>query len=393
MERTHLVRSSHIMTDNRHFSTPSPLLSDSSSETTFVPALTRRGLLRAGVSISAVAAFGGLDLLGARQALAAVARPTISSCATWGAQDARGTISINNYRPTKILIHHTATANSTDYSQAHAFSLSRSIQQSHFNNGWIDTGQHYTVSRGGYVTEGRHRTLETLSGGSTFVLGAHCTGQNSYALGIENEGTYTSTTPPSVQWNKLVDLCAYLCQTYSISSSALYGHRDFLATQCPGDAFYAQLPSLRSAVAAKLGGTTPPPAGRSWPTLQQGSSGFRVTSLQYLLRYRGRSVTVDGAFGSGTKSAVVSFQSANGLTADGVVGTQTWEKLVATVSQGSSGDAVRGAQNALRAKGYSVTVDGAFGSGTKSAVVSFQSANGLTANGIVGLNTWAKLVS
>ena len=110
------------MTDNRHFSTPSPLLSDSSSETTFVPALTRRGLLRAGVSISAVAAFGGLDLLGARQALAAVARPTISSCATWGAQDARGTISINNYRPTKILIHHTATANSTDYSQAHAFS-------------------------------------------------------------------------------------------------------------------------------------------------------------------------------------------------------------------------------------------------------------------------------
>jgi len=114
------------MTDNRHFTTPSPLLSDSSSETTFVPALTRRGLLRAGVSISAVAAFGGLDLLGARLALGAVARPTISSCATWGAQDARGTISINNYRPTKILIHHTATANSTDYSQAHAFSLSRS---------------------------------------------------------------------------------------------------------------------------------------------------------------------------------------------------------------------------------------------------------------------------
>ncbi len=379
------------MTDSRHTSAPDhvPAASDRRIDAAEA-ALSRRELLRAGMSLGAVAALGGVELLTARHALGAVARPTISSCATWGAQAPRGTISINNYRPSKILIHHTATANSTDYSQAHAFSLSRSIQQAHFNNGWIDTGQHYTVSRGGYITEGRHRTLETLSGGSTFVMGSHCTGQNSYALGIENEGTYTSTTPPSAQWNKLVDLCAYLCQTYGISSSALYGHRDFLSTQCPGDAFYAQLPSLRSAVAAKLSGTS---TTRSWPILREGSSGFRVTSLQYLLRYRGRSVTIDGVFGSGTKSAVVSFQSANGLTADGIVGTQTWEKLVATVSEGSSGDAVRAAQNALRAKGYSVAVDGAFGSGTKSAVVSFQSANGLTADGIVGLNTWAKLVS
>ncbi len=379
------------MTDSRHTSAPDhvPAASDRRIDAAEA-ALSRRELLRAGMSLGAVAALGGVELLTARHALGAVARPTISSCATWGAQAPRGTISINNYRPSKILIHHTATANSTDYSQAHAFSLSRSIQQAHFNNGWIDTGQHYTVSRGGYITEGRHRTLETLSGGSTFVMGSHCTGQNSYALGIENEGTYTSTTPPSAQWNKLVDLCAYLCQTYGISSSALYGHRDFLSTQCPGDAFYAQLPSLRSAVAAKLSGTS---TTRSWPVLREGSSGFRVTSLQYLLRYRGRSVTIDGLFGGGTKSAVVSFQSANGLTADGIVGTQTWEKLVATVSEGSSGDAVRAAQNALRAKGYSVAVDGAFGSGTKSAVVSFQSANGLTADGIVGLNTWAKLVS
>jgi len=355
-------------------------------------ALSRRSLLRAGASVGAVAAVGGLDLLTALPSLGAVAMPTISTCAAWGAQPPTSAIEINSYRPTKILIHHTATANSTDYSQAHAFALSRSIQQSHFSRGWSDTGQHFTVSRGGYITEGRHRTLETLGGKSTFVLGAHCTGQNSTALGIENEGTYTSTTPPSAQWNKLVDLCAYLCQSYGIPASALYGHRDFLSTECPGNSFYAQLPSLRSAVAAKLGGT-PPPAGRTWPTLQQGSSGFRVTTLQYLLRYRGQSVTVDGAFGSGTKTAVVAFQNANGLLADGIVGAQTWERLVTTVSEGANNDAVRGAQNALAAKGYNVTVDGAFGSGTKSAVVAFQNANGLSADGVVGPDTWAKLVS
>ncbi len=351
--------------------------------------VSRRTLLRGTLVLGAAAAVGGVELAASPRADAAVAGPAIASCTTWGAQAAQGTISINSYRPTKILIHHTATVNSTDYSQSHAFALSRSIQQSHFNNGWIDSGQHFTVSRGGYITEGRHRTLETLSGGSTFVLGSHCTGQNSTALGIENEGTYTTTTPPSAQWNQLVELCAYLCQTYAIPSSALYGHRDFLSTECPGNTFYAQLPSLRSAVAARLGSSTT----RSWPTLQQGSTGFRVKSMQYLLRYQGSSITADGDFGSGTKSAVMSFQNTAGLSADGVVGSQTWEKLVVTVSEGASSDAVRGAQSALSARGYSVSVDGAFGSGTKSAVVSFQNSNGLSADGVVGPDTWAKLVA
>ena len=52
-------------------------------------------------------------------------------------------------RPTRILVHHTASANTTDLSQAQAFSLARTIQQSHFSRGWIDTGQQFTVSRGG----------------------------------------------------------------------------------------------------------------------------------------------------------------------------------------------------------------------------------------------------
>lgn len=351
-------------------------------------AVSRRTLLRGALAVGAATAAGGASVATAGSARAAVAMPSIASCATWGAQPAKSAVEVLAYRPSKILIHHTATANSTDYSQAHAFALSRSIQQAHFDRGWIDTGQHFTVSRGGYITEGRHRTLERLSGGTSFVLGSHCTGQNSSALGIENEGTYTSTTPPSAQWNKLVDLVAYLCQTYAVPTSAIYGHRDFLSTQCPGDAFYAKLPTLRSAVAARLGSTT-----RTWPTLQEGSTGFRVTTMQYLLRSRGYSLAADGSFGPASKSAVTSFQSSRGLAADGICGPQTWEALVVTVSEGNTGDAVRGAQTALSARGYSVSVDGVFGSGTKSAVVSFQSSRGLTADGVVGLNTWSELVS
>lgn len=37
---------------------------------------------------------------------------------------------------------------------------------------------------------------------------------------------------------------------------------------------------------------------------------------------------VDGIFGTGTKQGVTCFQKNNGLTADGIVGSQTWSKLV-----------------------------------------------------------------
>jgi hypothetical protein len=77
--------------------------------------------------------------------------------------------------------------------------------------------------------------------------------------------------PPTSLWNPLVDLCAYICERYGLSASQIYGHRDFIATACPGDAFYAQLPALRTAVAAKLAGT-------AWSTIIDNSAtGFRAS--------------------------------------------------------------------------------------------------------------------
>jgi hypothetical protein len=186
----------------------------------------------------------------------AIPAPVIASCATWGARAASSPLEQLSGNPNKIVIHHTATANSTDYSLAHAYSLSRSIQNYHMDsNGWSDTGQNFTLSRGGHITEGRHTSLSHLSSGSGFVTSAHCPGQNTTGVGIENEGTYTSTTPTTAQWNKLVDLCAYICDQYDFAPTQIFGHRDFVATACPGNAFYAQLPALRTAVAAKLTGT------------------------------------------------------------------------------------------------------------------------------------------
>lgn len=197
-----------------------------------------------------------------------VAAPTIASCATWGAEAARGTIDTVSTNPNKILIHHTASANVTDYSQAAGYQIARDIQQWHFANGWVDTGQHLTVSRGGYVMEGRHGSLSRLQNGSGTVVGAHAPGQNSQAIGIENQGTYTSATPPTQLWSRLVELCAYICDQYGIAPTQIYGHRDYTATACPGDVLYAMLPQLRSEVAAALAGT-------SWSVIVDNtSSGF-----------------------------------------------------------------------------------------------------------------------
>ena len=64
----------------------------------------------------------------------------------------------------------------------------------------------------------------------------------------------------------------------------------------------------------------------------------------------------------------------------------------AVLRQGSKGDEVKEVQRRLKQWGYySGSVDGIFGSGTKSAVIAFQKKNGLTADGIVGKATYAAL--
>lgn len=64
------------------------------------------------------------------------------------------------------------------------------------------------------------------------------------------------------------------------------------------------------------------------PTLRRGNQGDEVADLQTILNARyGADLEVDGNFGKATEAAVKAFQKANGLTADGVVGTKTWKAL------------------------------------------------------------------
>ncbi|MEV7629242.1 N-acetylmuramoyl-L-alanine amidase [Actinoplanes sp. NPDC089786] len=219
-------------------------------------AVSRRSLLGGATAVGAGIALGGFQFgSGPRPAGAAISAADIIPCDSWGARQPDQNLTVIGRNPDKILIHHTASGNENGTALANATAMARSIQNDHMDtNGWGDTGQHFTVSRGGYLLEGRHRSLETLAAGRGMVVGVHCPDQNDKAIGIENEGTFTNVGPPAALYDRLVDLCVFICQQYGIPTTQIYGHRDFFATACPGDVFYPMLAQLRSDVASRLGG-------------------------------------------------------------------------------------------------------------------------------------------
>ena len=67
----------------------------------------------------------------------------------------------------------------------------------------------------------------------------------------------------------------------------------------------------------------------SYPTLKKGARGNITKLLQEKLVSLGYNTNgIDGIFGSATKNVVISFQKSNGLVADGIVGINTWKKLI-----------------------------------------------------------------
>ncbi|MDD4706531.1 MAG: peptidoglycan-binding protein, partial [Bacilli bacterium] len=160
--------------------------------------------------------------------------------------------------------------------------------------------------------------------------------------------------------------------------------------------------------------------------LKEGSTGLEVITLQEKLRlvksYFG---SITGSFGPETTEAVKSFQSQNNLSVTGIVDNNTWDVLLnktsdsfvantfatpvmqtlatnfetisvlsrPTLRLGDSGQDVKNLQQILtELMYYQGIIDGIFGSSTNIAVRKFQTNNRLTADGIVGRNTWSALI-
>ena len=177
--------------------------------------------------------------------------------------------------------------------------------------------------------------------------------------------------------------------------------------------------------------TTKTPASSLGMTLEPGDENAAVTAMQKRLKELGfYKSTSDGEFGNVTKSALIAFQKANGLTADGRGTTATLNKLYSkdakdadsykdeedakneeddsdtttggnnvspensgdvtvggytTLRWGDTGPAVKELQQALKNRGYYTgKLDSTFGSGVYAAVKAFQKQYGLKVDGIAG---------
>ncbi len=131
-------------------------------------------------------------------------------------------------------------------------------------------------------------------------------------------------------------------------------------------------------------------AHTEFPNVKKGDrdqEGTNVRKVQFLLRHRGQKLGVDGIFGAETDDRVRAFQKSSQLSVDGIVGTNTWGKLIVQIKRPSKGDAVRAVQSQFRF----LTVDGDFGDKTDAGVRGFQNQSGIDVDGIVGPNTWRAL--
>ncbi len=136
----------------------------------------------------------------------------------------------------------------------------------------------------------------------------------------------------------------------------------------------------------------------NYPLLRRGSDNNFVFLLQFLLNQFSGNLIVDGIFGQNTENAVRVFQQNNSLAVDGIVGPNTWRTLLnlapyPTLRQGNRGSYVKFLQQLLESNLIPIgKIDGIFGSQTENAVRVFQQKNSLAVDGVVGANTWNRLL-
>ena len=133
-----------------------------------------------------------------------------------------------------LVIHHSASSRDTTTKEM--------IESWHLNKGYSSIGYHYIITGDGKLHVGRPADQ----------VGAHAYGRNQDTLGICLTGNFDIEQPTEEQINTLIQLVAILCKRHKLATNKVIGHRDTIATSCPGKNLYDALPKLKSKVAKYL---------------------------------------------------------------------------------------------------------------------------------------------
>lgn len=163
-------------------------------------------------------------------------------------------------KPNKLVLHH-AEASKCTVQDIHSW---------HLNNGWSGIGYHYFIRKDGSVYKGR----------PDGAIGSHCQGSNTGSLGICFEGNYMKETMPAAQYNAGIDLIKYLRGKYG--NLTIYGHKELLATECPGSKFpLADFKNLKENEEKATGYIVT----NYLPNGYRGDGSFVGVDLEYVLSY------------------------------------------------------------------------------------------------------------
>ena len=215
-------------------------------------------------------------------AVAAADQPLVVSRVQWGADESSMTWTPRFYQTARSTsIHHTETPN--DYvDRRPTESQVRSIYYYHaVTQLWGDIGYNFLIDKFGTIYEGRYSRdyggadPSGDDAGGNGVTAAHTSGWNSGTVGVAMLGTFTDQGISAAARSSLEALLAWEASRNGIDRQAtepftnpvsgavittpnIAGHLDYFATECPGAAFYATLPTIRSDVPARIGdGSTP----------------------------------------------------------------------------------------------------------------------------------------
>ncbi len=148
-------------------------------------------------------------------------------------------------KATKVIIHHTDSVKDLD-NPAQAV---RNIYLWHtLGRGWGDIGYNYLIDPKGNIYEGRY--------GGEGVVGAHAGKANTGSIGIALMGDYENNDVPEAALNSLERLIAEKSAIHKINPIGhsefrgqtlpnIVGHRDVMATACPGKYLYAKLEIIK----------------------------------------------------------------------------------------------------------------------------------------------------
>lgn len=105
-------------------------------------------------------------------------------------------------------------------------------------------------------------------------------------------------------------------------------------------------------------------------------------------------IKVNGTYDADFVAYVISWQGNHGLTADGVIGPDTWAAIAkAAPTCSTAKNRISGYTFALQLLlGGNLTADAIYGARTKAAVATYQDSNRLVSDGICGAKTWNSII-